>query len=164
MHVRAPFSARLRPVLSRQYLGLRATKLRVQVLLYCDLAAGRCKSHRRWGRWQNERNTQHHTAQSCRDGVRTQKILQNLWTSKNQNPPQSQVARSFGTPSQLIQLPDPPLYCSLIHIHLSDTEVLSRRLIGTCTRLDSIRNTSQCIWTESLYFRAKYKEKQWFCS
>ena len=38
-------SERLHSILSHHYLEVRTTKLRLQVLIFCDLAAARCKSH-----------------------------------------------------------------------------------------------------------------------
>ena len=92
---------------------------------------------------EQKENTHTHTRSTAADTEsRTQRNYRIRVNEQESESTTSQVARSFGTPSQLIQFPDPPLYCTLIHSHPSDTEVLARRLIGTCTRFHSIRNTS----------------------
>ena len=64
-YVRASFSAQLRPALSRQHLGFRATKLRVHVLLYWtwQLPGTSPTNDREGDRMKGD--TQHHTEQAA---------------------------------------------------------------------------------------------------
>ena len=85
-----------------------------------------------------------YTQHSSRHGVENSKELQN--TSERARiiaQPQSQVACSFGTPSQLIWFSDPTLQCPLISNHSSSAEVLDQGLIGTCARCRTLHGPIQ---------------------
>ena len=92
------FSERLRPILSRHYLELRATKLRLQVLFFCDLVVARYKSHQ-IEKVSEYRKAHTHT-HSSKDADAESRIKGccTQWTSKNHRPQHLPYALSSWTP------------------------------------------------------------------
>ena len=73
-----------------------------------------------------------HKRHKASDGNHQNAVTRHELASKNNNGPHSYVARHSRKPSQHQRLPGPVLFRTLNINQSSSTEVLVRRLIGTC--------------------------------
>ena len=103
-------------------------------LQICTEYAGSCLSNptRSTQRWQSDKKCTPDLQQGCRRQVNHELSITDWVTSKNNNEPQSDVARHPEIPSQHWRRPDPFLSNTFDPSHSSSTDVLARRLIGTC--------------------------------